>query len=97
MLRPERVVFRSRLPMTTTVLTTDLLPPLAAYVRLRTTALASFLLESVDQGRLGRYSFVGCGERLVSFEEAAEEQAVYALGLGVNANARIEVGGHRFN
>jgi anthranilate synthase component 1 len=56
--------------MTTTVLTTDLLTPLAAYVRLRETARASFLLESVDQGRLGRYSFVGCGDRLVSFEEA---------------------------
>ena len=31
---------------------------------------ASFLLESVEQGRLGRHSFIGSGIRLVSFEEA---------------------------
>ena len=44
---------------------TDLVTPLAAYLRLREGARASFLLESVDQGRLGRHSFVGCGDRLV--------------------------------
>ncbi len=33
-------------------------------------ARASFLLESVEQGRLGRYSLVGCGDRIVSFAEA---------------------------
>jgi anthranilate synthase component I len=53
-----------------TVLSTDLLTPLGAYLRLRGAARASFLLESVDQGRLGRHSFVGFGDRLVSFEEA---------------------------
>ena len=31
---------------------------------------ASFLLESVEQGRLGRYSLVGCGSRLLTYEEA---------------------------
>jgi len=56
--------------MTTTELDIDLLTPLAAYLRLRETGRASFLLESVDQGRLGRYSLVGCGDRIVSFEEA---------------------------
>jgi anthranilate synthase component 1 len=58
--------------MTTTDIDIDLLTPLAAYLRLRATGRASFLLESVDQGRLGRYSLVGCGDRIVSFEEAEE-------------------------
>ena len=49
---------------------TDLLTPLGAYLRLREGAAASFLLESVEQGRLGRHSFIGAGSRLVSFEEA---------------------------
>jgi anthranilate synthase component I len=51
---------------------TDLLTPLGAYLRLRERAgvRGTFLLESVERGRLGRYSFVGCGSRLVSFEEA---------------------------
>jgi anthranilate synthase component I len=49
---------------------TDLLTPLGAYLRLRAEATASFLLESVEQGRLGRHSFIGSGTRLVTFEEA---------------------------
>jgi anthranilate synthase component 1 len=49
---------------------TDLITPLAAYLRLRGLGRASFLLESVERGRLGRYSFVGCGSRLVSLAEA---------------------------
>ncbi|HZT91065.1 MAG TPA: anthranilate synthase component I family protein [Gaiellaceae bacterium] len=53
-----------------TVLDTDLLTPLRAYLALRGSARASFLLESVDQGRLGRYSLVGCGDRVVSLAEA---------------------------
>jgi anthranilate synthase component 1 len=55
---------------TTATIHTDLLTPLGAYLRLRTTGEASFLLESVDQGRLGRYSLVGCGSRLVDVQEA---------------------------
>ena len=51
-------------------ISTDLLTPLAAYLRLRAGAGASFLLESVEQGRLGRHSFLGFGSRIVSFEEA---------------------------
>ena len=51
-------------------ITTDLLTPLGAYLRLREGAAASFLLESVEQGRLGRHSFIGSGARLVSVEEA---------------------------
>jgi anthranilate synthase component 1 len=76
--------------MTTTELTTDLLTPLAAYVRLRSLGRASFLLESVDQGRLGRYSFVGCGERLVTFEEA-ESLAEPVVGyLGYDHISKLE-------
>jgi len=55
---------------TVTVIATDLLTPLGAYLRLRETGAASFLLESVDRGRLGRHSFVGCGSRLLTLAEA---------------------------
>src|SRR5437773_4434439 len=55
---------------TATVLDTDLLTPLGAYLRLRMLGRASFLLESVEQGRLGRYSLVGAGSRLLTYEEA---------------------------
>jgi anthranilate synthase component 1 len=48
----------------------DLLTPLGAYLRLRRREGGSFLLESVERGRLGRNSFVGSGGRLVNFEEA---------------------------
>ena len=53
----------------------DLITPLGAYLRLRAAGLRSFLLESVEKGRLGRYSLVGSGARLVSFEEAERELA----------------------
>jgi anthranilate/para-aminobenzoate synthase component I len=43
--------------------------PFEAYLRLRGDG-GSFLLESVEHGRLGRHSFVGRGSRIVSFEEA---------------------------
>ena len=56
--------------MNTTAIATDLITPLGAYVRLRGSGEAAFLLESVEHGRLGRHSFVGAGSRLVSFEEA---------------------------
>ncbi|HEY3069709.1 MAG TPA: anthranilate synthase component I family protein [Gaiellaceae bacterium] len=53
----------------------DLITPLGAYLRLGEGAAASFLLESVEQGRLGRYSLVGSGARIVSFEDAERELA----------------------
>ena len=56
----------------TAVLDTDLLTPLGAYLQLRAAGRASFLLESVERGRLGRYSLVGCGSRLISYEEAEQ-------------------------
>src|SRR5687768_7824177 len=56
-----------RPPMTPTAhIPTDLLTPLGAYLRLRESGTASYLLESVEHGRLGRHSFLGAGSRLVS-------------------------------
>jgi anthranilate synthase component 1 len=57
----------------------DLITPLGAYLRLRRDE-PSFLLESVEQGRLGRYSLLGSGARLVTFDEA---EAVVAAGAPV--------------
>src|SRR3954467_12916505 len=54
----------------TTIIPTDLITPLGAYVRLRASGEAAFLLESVEHGRLGRHSFVGAGTRVVPLEEA---------------------------
>jgi anthranilate synthase component I len=53
----------------------DLITPLGAYLRLRAQGGATFLLESVEKGRLGRYSLVGSGAHLVSFEDAERELA----------------------
>lgn len=52
----------------------DLITPLGAYVRLRGDG-PSFLLESVDQGRLGRYSFLGSGTQIVDVARAEEAVA----------------------
>ena len=49
---------------------TDLITPLAAYLRLRELGSASFLLESVEHGRLGRHSLVGAGSRFLDVDEA---------------------------
>ena len=54
---------------------TDLITPLGAYLRLRASGRARFLLESVEQGRLGRNSWIGAGSRLVSFEQAEDLDA----------------------
>jgi anthranilate synthase component 1 len=63
--------------ITDATITTDLLTPLGAYLRLRGMGSASFLLESVERGRLGRASWMGAGSRLVTLDEAE------ALGLAV--------------
>jgi len=49
---------------------TDLVTPLGAYLRLRREGRAAFLLESVERGRLGRHSLVGCGSLLCYLAEA---------------------------
>ena len=71
---------------------TDLLTPLGAYLRLRARpgTNGAFLLESVERGRLGRYSFVGCGSRLLDFDEA-EAAGVPVVGyLGYDAVTELE-------
>jgi anthranilate synthase component 1 len=73
-----------------TVISTDLLTPLGAYLRVREAGRASFLLESVEKGRLGRHSFVGSGSRIVDFEEA-EACGLPVVGyLGYDHAARLE-------
>ena len=75
-----------------TAVDTDLLTPLGAYLHLRARGSASFLLESVEQGRLGRYSLVGCGSRLLSYEEAETcgEAVVGYLGYDFVSQARAD-------
>jgi anthranilate synthase component 1 len=73
-----------------TVVSTDLLTPLGAYLRLREGGRASFLLESVERGRLGRHSFVGCGSRLVDFAEAEACRLPVVGYLGYDHVTRLE-------
>jgi anthranilate synthase component I len=71
----------------------DLITPLGAYLRLRGQGGAAFLLESVEKGRLGRYSLVGSGRRVVDFDEAEPELAAGSpvVGyLGYDHVARLE-------
>jgi anthranilate synthase component I len=74
----------------TTEIATDLITPLGAYLRLREARRASFLLESVERGRLGRYSFVGCGARVVPFEDAERLDAPVVGYLGYDFVAELE-------
>jgi anthranilate synthase component I len=69
---------------------TDLITPLGAYLRLRAEGRASFLLESVERGRLGRHSFVGCGSRLCSFEDAEGSGEPVVGYLGYDFVAKLE-------
>src|SRR6266545_2840817 len=71
-------------------ITTDLLTPLGAYLRLREGAPASFLLESVERGRLGRHSFVGHGSRLLGFDEAETLGEPVVGYLGYDVVTRLE-------
>ncbi len=73
-----------------TDIATDLMTPLGAYLRLRGKSGGSFLLESVERGRLGRYSFVGSGAGVVSFEDAETCGAPVVGYLGYNHVARLE-------
>jgi anthranilate synthase component I len=74
----------------TTEIATDLITPLGAYLRLRGEGRASFLLESVERGRLGRYSFVGCGERVLRFEDVERLELPVVGYLGYDFVAKIE-------
>ena len=74
----------------TTVIPTDLVTPLGAYLRLRPDGGAAFLLESVEHGRLGRHSFVGFGTRIVGFEDAESLDEPVVGYLGYDHVARLE-------
>ena len=74
----------------TQTITTDLLTPLGAYLRLRGMGRASFLLESVERGRLGRASWMGAGTRLVTLEEAEATGAPVVGYLAYDYAATIE-------
>ena len=69
---------------------TDLITPLGAYLGLRADGRSSFLLESVERGRLGRHSFVGCGARVVSFDEAEAADGPVVGYLAYDYVARLE-------
>src|SRR5436309_11739314 len=69
---------------------TDLLTPLGAYLRLRAAGRASFLLESVERGRLGRNSWIGAGSRLVDFEGAETSELPVIGYLGYDHAATLE-------
>jgi anthranilate synthase component I len=69
---------------------TDLITPLGAYLQLRERAAAVFLLESVERGRLGRHSFVGCGSQVCSFVEAERSGRPVVGYLGYDFAAQLE-------
>ena len=68
----------------------DLHTPLGAYLRLRGAGGGSFLLESVERGRLGRNSFNGAGSRVVTFEEAERLDAPVVGYLAYDHVAQLE-------
>jgi anthranilate synthase component I len=68
----------------------DLLTPLGAYLRLRVPEGGSFLLESVERGRLGRNSFVGSGARLVDVDEAERLEVPVVGYVAYDQAARLE-------
>ncbi|HEX9415663.1 MAG TPA: anthranilate synthase component I family protein [Gaiellaceae bacterium] len=75
---------------TITDIATDPTTPLGAYLSLRGRGGGSFLLESVEHGRLGRHSFVGCGSKIVSFEESETCEAPVVGYLGYDHVAGLE-------
>ena len=74
----------------TATINTDLLTPLAAYLRVRDAGTASFILESVERGRLGRYSWMGAGSRIVDFDDAADLGLPVVGYLAYDHAARLE-------
>src|SRR5258707_1320409 len=71
------------------LLDTDLITPLGAYLHLRENGRASFLLESVEQGRLGRCSLVGCGSCLPGGRPPRRRVPDCPLAGGGAANGRL--------
>jgi anthranilate synthase component 1 len=77
-------------PRTNRSIPADLLTPLGAYLRLRERQGGSFLLESVERGRLGRNSFVGSGTRLVDAAEAERLEVPVVGYVAYDHVARLE-------
>jgi anthranilate synthase component I len=75
---------------TATDIATDLLTPLGAYLKLRGQGRGAFLLESVERGRLGRFSFVGSGSRLCGIAEAESSGEPVVGYLGYDHVAQLE-------
>jgi len=73
-----------------TDIATDLVTPLGAYLRLRREGRAAFLLESVERGRLGRHSLVGCGSHLCYLAEAEACGEPVVGYLAYDHGARLE-------
>ena len=71
-------------------ISTDLVTPLGAYLRLRSQGRAAFLLESVERGRLGRHSLVGSGSHLCYLAEAEACGEPVVGYLGYDYAARLE-------
>ena len=69
---------------------TDLITPLGAYLALRDRGNSTFLLESVERGRLGRHSLVGCGTHTCTFEEAETAGAAVVGYLAYDHVTRLE-------
>ena len=68
----------------------DLVTPLGAYLRLRRDGRGAFLLESVERGRLGRHSLVGCGSHLCYLAEAEACGEPVVGYLAYDHGARLE-------
>src|SRR5438874_13590620 len=59
--------------------------PVSAFLKLRDKGQPAFLLESAEQGRVGRYSFIGFRPRTVlrwSLGDDGDPYALAAAGLG---------------
>src|ERR1700760_5154522 len=57
----------------------DCQTPVSAFLKLRDPTHPSFLLESAEQGRVGRYSFIGVRPRTVLRWSLGDEGDPYAL------------------
>src|ERR1700733_7952634 len=70
----------------------DLKKPVSAFLRRRDSNPPpphSFLLESADQGRVGRYSFIGCRPRKVLRWSLGDEGDPYALAAAELGRLRV--------
>src|ERR1700729_4169572 len=67
----------------------DCQTPVSAYLKLRDPTPPSFLLESAEQGRVGRYSFIGVRPRTVLRWSLGDEGDPYALAAAELGRFRV--------